>query len=284
MKILILGSKGMLGSQLTKHLSERGHSVYPVDLPEIDIRERSSIAHVFKQGDYHYAINCAAYTDVARAESEKSIAYAINAFSVGMLANYCSVTGTKLIHFSTDFVFDGKKEEPYTEEDKPNPLNVYGASKLRGEKEIRIRPYLEYVILRLQWLYGPNGTHFFSKLNKAANDKSTLSVPVDEIGCPCSTEFVSNVVSNVIDKQVATGIYHCTHDHWTNRYSAAKYYLNRIGYKGVVEPRFSDDSIVKRPLFGAMGNSKLCKALGVESLGNWQDDLTSYIEKEVTNG
>lgn len=287
MKVIVTGAKGLLGSCLSDKLEESGISVIRADLPEYNIISYPSVSKLFTADEkIDFLINCAAYTDVPKAEEDKQSAYFLNAQSCGVLSKICLENNVHLIHFSTDFVFDGKKDTPYEESDNTNPLNYYGESKLAGENIIQRNP-VKSSIFRLQWLFGKSQKTFFSKILEKSKTDSTLKIVQDEVGSPCSVTFVSNTILKVITSKDLSlfnkKIYHLTHNNYCSRYECARYFLESINWGGSLVPALTSDfpSNVLRPKFGALSNQRLSSDLGID-LGTWESDIDSFLA-EIKN-
>ena len=284
MKIAITGSQGLLGSRLKIFLEEKGLDVTAGDRSECNIASYESMRK-FLSPSITYLINCAAYTDVPEAEENKKQAYLINASATGVLARVCLEYKIHLIHFSTDFVFDGASKIPYKESDPVNPLNYYGLSKLHGERAIqkKMKDNPRYTILRLQWLYGESDKTFFSKILSLAKQGKTLTIVSDEIGSPCSVAYISDVIYRTFfkkDRRSLQGkIFHLTHNDYCSRYTCGKYFLEKMGFSDCVSPvKNLPEGEVKRPKFGALDNSQLKKILKGR-LGSWKKDIDDFVKE-----
>ncbi len=204
-KVLITGAKGQLGIDIINDMSN-DYEVIGVGKKEIDISSLDQVIEVIKEIKPDTVINCAAYTNVDGAESNKDTAYKVNGLGCRNLAVGCLETKTKLVHISTDFVFDGQRSEPYIEFDKPNPLNIYGKSKLAGERFIK-EIYPTHFILRTSWLYGIHGKNFVKTMLKLSKERDTLSIVNDQIGTPTFTKDLVQVIKFIM-KTDAYGTYH----------------------------------------------------------------------------
>ncbi|MHC5145274.1 MAG: SDR family oxidoreductase, partial [Planctomycetota bacterium] len=182
--ITILGGRGMLGSDLADVGRQRGLTVKVFDLPEFDLTDHQQAAGIVSQSEV--MINCAAYTNVEKAESESELANQVNGHAVGHLGQLAKQNGIPLVHISTDFVFDGRKKTPYVETDPTHPVSVYGSSKLLGETLLG-ESGSKHCIVRVQWTYGKGGTNFVTKITEAAKTRDVLSVVDDQIGSPTHT-------------------------------------------------------------------------------------------------
>lgn len=222
-KVLVTGAAGQLG-RCIKDISAN----YPeIDFvfaskKDLDIENYKEISDFFSRASFDYCINTAAYTNVEKAESEPKRAYSINAEAVRNLAECCKRTETVLLHISTDYVFDGKKKTPYTEADVPNPINVYGASKLVGEKHIQ-EICEKYFIIRTSWLYSQYGHNFFKTVLKFGQEGKVLTVTTEQIGTPTNANDLAVILLKIIDSgNQAFGIYHFSNGGETTWYGFAE--------------------------------------------------------------
>ena len=195
--IAILGGKGMLGTDLTETCRQENLDVKVFDLPEFDITSSQQLKQAVSSAQT--IINCAAYTNVDVAEKESRLAHRINAEAIGLLGALAKKANRWLLHFSTDFVFDGKLNRPYIETDLPNPISEYGRSKLAGE-QLLIESGCRHCIMRIQWTYGLHGNNFVTKLIQRAKTNNTLKVVDDQIGSPTATTEVAKVIYKLLLK------------------------------------------------------------------------------------
>ena len=208
-QVLVTGANGQLGKSI-KRISPnfKGLKFVFTDVADLDITNSEEVNTFFESNALDYCINCAAYTEVDKAEEEAEKVYSINATAVKNLAEACQKTGAVLIHISTDFVFDGTKRTPYTEEDMPNPLSVYGKSKLKGEEHVQ-ESCDRHFIVRTSWLYSEYGNNFVKKMLRLAETRKQISVVNDQIGSPTYAgdlaEFILKVISS---ESTAYGLYH----------------------------------------------------------------------------
>jgi dTDP-4-dehydrorhamnose reductase len=207
--ILVTGAEGQLGLTLQKLQKNYPEFTFVFASKEqLDITKKESITKIFSEVKPEYCINCAAYTNVEKAEEEPEKAFLINADGVKNLAEACNESNTTLIHISTDYVFDGEKESPYTADDIPNPLNEYGKSKLKGEHYIQ-ENLNEHYIVRTSWLYHKEfGHNFYKTIVKKAKTESVLYVTDEQKGCPTNTESLAIFLMSLIEKDSAFGLYH----------------------------------------------------------------------------
>lgn len=209
MRVLLIGGGGMLGTDVSGELARRGYEVSKPSRPELDITDPESVAKIGsgELGQFQWCINCSAYTAVDKAESEQQQAYEINALGPSYLAKICSFTGLKLLHVSTDFVFDGEGTQPYLEDDKTSPLGAYGRTKWEGEQAV-MAGHPNAVIARTAWLYGPNGNSFPKTMIRAWEAGKTLKVVADQVGNPTYTGDLARVLVDLVEKNAFPGIYH----------------------------------------------------------------------------
>ncbi len=196
MRILLIGHRGQLGTALLPLLSQVGE-VYPVDRGELDITDEKVVATTAEQVQPDLIINAAAYTSVDAAEDDNRTAMAVNGDGPGFLARTASTIGAAIIHYSTDFVFDGLLGQPYSPDDRPAPISVYGASKLAGEHAVR-ESGARGIIIRTSWLYGPTGHNFVRTMLRLASERDEVSVVADQRGCPTSTLVLARWTAAII--------------------------------------------------------------------------------------
>ena len=196
MRILLLGKNGQVGWELQSTLAPLGE-VMAVDLPDVDFNNLKALETFTREATPDLIVNAAAYTAVDKAESEPDIAMRVNGEAPGLLAEIACGRGIGLVHFSTDYVFDGSNSVPYTEEDPPNPLGVYGASKLAGDIAIQ-EAGCAYLILRTSWVYGARGRNFFLTMLRLAREREEIRVVEDQIGCPTWSRSIAMVTAQIL--------------------------------------------------------------------------------------
>lgn len=207
-RVLVTGTNGQLGLALQGATKGSNLDLVFMDKDSLDITNAEAIKDVFAKQSFNVCINAAAYTHVDGAEANKALAYAINATAVETLAKVCKQQQCWLIHISTDYVFDGTLDGPYTPADPPNPLNVYGASKLAGERTIQALGGT-YSIVRTSWLYSHYGNNFYTKLLAQVNAGKTLRVTADQKGCPTRAEdLAAHLLTGIANQQLPKGISH----------------------------------------------------------------------------
>ena len=274
--IIVIGGKGMLGSDIIDGLGNIGAKVQAADLPELDITDKDQLAEAVK--GYDVIVNCAAYTDVERAEAESKIATAVNGDAVGVLGDIAKKAGAKVVHISTDFVFDGTGEEPWCETDKTNPINAYGASKLEGEKQL-LEALPQACIVRVEWTYGKNGNNFVRKMLELAEKYSTLKVVSDQVGGPTATTEAAKAIIEILD-DVPEGIFHFAASGYASRDEMAKFIFEKCGKNITVEKCGSDEykTAAKRPLNSRFNTEKIQRILK-SPIRQWDHVLGEYLER-----
>ena len=207
-RVLVTGACGQLGLALQGAAKDSNLEIVFMNKNTLDITHTHEVKKVFAAQSFDVCINSAAYTDVDGAESNKALAFSINETAVETLAKACKQNKCWLIHISTDYVFDGALDRPYTPSDTPNPLNVYGASKLAGEQAIKAVGG-NYSIVRTSWLYSHYGNNFYTKLQAQINAGKTLQVTADQQGCPTQAEdLATHLLNGIATQQIPTGVSH----------------------------------------------------------------------------
>ncbi len=283
MQLLIIGSNGQLGWELCRQAKEKSFDILPLDLPEFNITDKSAVLNAVFQSNADLVINAAAYTAVDKAESEPDIAYSINSNGPSYLATACVNAGIPLIHVSTDYVFDGKKQGAYCETDTCCPIGVYGKSKAKGEENIRSL-LKEHIIIRTSWLCGVHGNNFVKTMLRLAREREEISVVNDQHGCPTFAFDLADAILTIAEKisrktDIPWGTYHYCGAEGTTWYGFAKKIfeiakeyedlklktLNRITTAEYPTP-------AKRPENSIMDCMALKKNFGIETRP-WEDSL-----------
>lgn len=289
MKILVTGANGQLGNSLRKIIEKdarlTSQTIFATRT-QLDITDSDALSRFIEDNDITHVVNCAAYTAVDRAEEDKAACMAINSDGVKKLAMAADNYGAKVIHISTDFVFDGQSCRAYCESDKVNPINHYGSSKRAGETAlIALAP--ESIIIRTSWLYSPEGENGFpAKILRAARTQGRLRVVDDQIGSPTNADDLARAIVKILTTpQWFPGIYHYCNSGICSRYDFAKVLLHLSGLGGTVEVEpvstatiCSDATSVSRPPFSALNTSKIRLTYGVET-PYWIDSLAEALKK-----
>ncbi len=273
-KIVILGGRGMLGTDLAKTCRQRNLDVQAFDLPEFDITNFKQLEKTVSSADI--IINCAAYTNVDGAENEKELAYKINAEAVGNLGAISRDNDIWILHISTDFVFDGRQEKPYLETDPANPINEYGRTKLAGE-HLLAQSGCDYCIMRVEWTYGSAGNNFVSKLIRRARTNEIVKVVDDQTGSPTATTQVSKAICKLIEKK-PVGLFHFANSGYVSRYEMAGFIFDNLLMNVNLVPCKTGDYVLPaaRPLNSRFNCSKIAELLD-EQIEPWQTVLERYL-------
>ena len=269
MKILITGANGMLGQDLCPILEDEEFDVIETGHDVLDITDTENIEEVFENYKPDFVINCAAYTNVDKAEDEEELAFKINAQGSENLAKICNELDIPILYISTDYVFDGTKKGKYLPDDKTNPINVYGKSKLAGEEAIRKNE--KHYIVRTSWLYGHHGKNFVETMI-GLKDREELKVVDDQIGCPTWTVELSNGIVKIIKEKMPYGTYHVCGSGHTSWYGFAKKIFELYGANVNLQPCTTDEfpRKAKRPKNSIMENNGICR--------KWETALKEYLE------
>ena len=276
MKVLVTGVKGQLGYDVVKDLEKRGHQPIGVDREEMDLMDNEAIRTFIMDLKPEAIIHCAAYTAVDKAEEEVETCYQINAESVKVISECAKELDVKLIYISTDYVFDGTKEGEYVETDVPNPINVYGASKLKGEQYVQT--LLEkYYIVRISWVFGVNGNNFIKTMRRLGSERDELNIINDQVGSPTYTADLAPLLVDMMETD-KYGIYHATNEETCSWYEFANEIFKQSGIEVKTNPITTDQypTAAKRPMNSRMSKAKL-KENGFNLLSPWKEALNSYI-------
>lgn len=279
--ILVTGANGQLGSEFKKLGFTALDEVFYTDISELDITNKKVVEEFVRENDIDTIVNCAAYTAVDKAEEEPDKAELINVNAVRNLAEIATKEGCLLIHISSDYVFDGTASEPYTEKSPVNPQNVYGRTKLAGEKEIRRSGCLA-VIVRTAWLYSGFGNNFVKTILRQAEEKGELAVVADQLGTPTyAADLATAVIHMVTDENIAdkTGIYHYSNEGICSWYDFAREIIAQAGLQATVKPLTTAQYPTKarRPAYSVLDKTKIKRELGVE-VAEWKEALKRCIE------
>ncbi len=286
MKIAVIGSNGQLGSDITEVLKKNHYDIFPLEHKDIDISDIDSVNSVLKEIKPEIIINTAAFHNVPLCEKEKEKAFKVNAEGAENLSKISNDLKSVLLHFSTDYVFDGKKHKPYIETDPPNPLNIYAKSKLEGERRIK-KISEKYYILRVAGLYGKypsrvKGYNFVSLMLKLAKERDKIKVVDDEWTTPTYTKEIAIEVLEIIKSMPDYGLYHATAEGECSWYEFAKAIFDLANVKTnlmkAAPGEFSSE--VERPKYSVLENQNLKKA-GINIFKHWKDGLKEYLEEII---
>ena len=290
MKILLTGKDGQVGFALHKKLISLG-DVVATNRHELDLENPEAIKTFIDKTKPDMIINAAAYTQVDKAESERSLAHQINTVAPQVLAEKASELNIPMIHFSTDYVFDGLKHEPYLETDKVNPQSVYGQTKWQGEEAVR--KHQKHIILRTSWVFSSHGQNFLKTILKLIQEKTSLNVVSDQMGTPTSSDALADVTYKIV-KAIFNdpnfkdfGTYHMTLDNETNWYRYACFITDeakRLGLQTLmtsqdIKPISSDacSTLAKRPMNSRLDTTKIKKTFMLE-LPHWEEEVKRILK------
>lgn len=291
-RILILGRAGQLGRELEQIFADVG-PIVAVDRETVDLADTGKIRDLVRRAAPSVILNAAAYTAVDRAESEMPLAHAINALAPRALAEEAAESNALLVHYSTDYVFDGSKHEPWTEDDAPAPLSVYGASKLAGEQAIQ-NSRAQHLIFRTSWVYGPHGKNFLLTMLRLATERDRLSIVDDQVGAPTTSAALARATREIVVGVLAgrfsaaqnwSGVYHMTCAGSVSWFGFAQAIFARASKQlGVKAPELIPietkeyPTPAARPRNSVLSNAKLHARFGVQ-LPSWQSALEEVITR-----
>lgn len=283
MKLLITGSNGQLGSELRVLCANRPNDQCTfVDIGEMDLGTDEAIEQYFEGRHFDFVVNCAAYTAVDKAEDDQVLAFRVNADAVKAIASVCKRKSMRLVHISTDYVFDGNGNEPIAEDDMPAPLSVYGSSKLAGERYVMEALDNAYII-RTSWVYSTFGKNFVKTISKLARERAALSVVYDQIGSPTYAADLGSVILQMIDKISngvvdRPGLYHYSNEGAISWFDFAWFIVRHEQLPCQVLPIPSEAYPTRavRPRFSVLDKRKLKHVFGIE-IPHWYTSLESCL-------
>ena len=294
MKILVTGKNGQVGFELMRTLAPLG-TVVGVGVKECDLAQSAAIDALLERVRPDIIVNPAAYTEVDKAESQPTIAHAVNAQAPKLLARYAARHNIPIIHFSTDYVFDGKKDGPYTEEDEAKPTSVYGKTKWLGEEAVR-KLAAKHIIIRTSWVFGSHGVNFLKTMLKLAAERDKLSVVSDQYGAPTSARMLAEAVAQIITELGEPGsyrkygTYHVAARGETSWHGYAQVVVERaikLGLDLKISPKEIKPITTKeypmpapRPANSRLDTTKVSMTFSV-SLPKWQDEVEKVIQELV---
>lgn len=278
MKILVIGSNGMLARDVIDALQTH-HELHVCDHPHIDICRAASVMPFLERHQPDWVLNCAAYTNVDGAETNRDLAFAVNGDGPGILAYACRAQGSRLCHISTDFVFNGNAQQPYCETDPTGPLSVYGQSKLAGEQKIQ-QVFNDYLIVRTSWLFGHGGHNFVKTICRLAAERPEVQVVDDQRGSPTSAADLAGILKVALEKNLR-GIYHACNTGICSWFEFAREAVALAGLNGRVVPTTTEHMPrpAPRPAFSAMDCSKISRDCGLQ-IRHWREALRDYIAQQ----
>jgi dTDP-4-dehydrorhamnose reductase len=287
--ILIIGKIGQVGWELRRTLAPLGRLVC-VDYPEIDLTDAGSIRKWVRGTMPTVVVNAAAYTAVDKAETESERCHQINGVAPGILAEEAKRFGALLVHYSTDYIFDGTKQTPYVEEDAPNPLGAYGRSKLAGDQAV-MQVDGAHLIFRLCWVYGARGQNFMLTMTRLAREREKLRIVRDQFGCPTWSRMIAETTALALkqvlaasDRAAFNGAYHLAASGQTSWHGFAEAIIGLMPEEGkkckIIEPITTPEYPLpaKRPAFSVLSCEKLQRTFGLK-LPDWEEGLRQVLDK-----
>lgn len=274
-KVIVTGANGQLG-HCVQHIAEQYPKIHFtfIDKAQLDITNLKAVALFFKHNRFTHVINTAAYTHVDNAETEKELAFKINEEGAKNIAKACADYDMELFHLSTDYVFDGESTVPYTEDMPTNPINIYGASKLAGEKAI-VATCKKHIILRTSWLYSPFGNNFYLSMCRAIENKKQLQITTEQIGTPTNGLGLANVILKIISQEGKEyGIYHYSDEGKATWYDFAMAIELKVWgeNKGYIQQTDYFKTKAKRPIYSVLSHDKVKNNFTI-NLKSWQQAL-----------
>lgn len=290
MSILLFGATGQVGKELARTLLPHG-DVLALSRSDVDLENAGAIESAILARKPQVIVNAAAYTAVDKAESEPELAATINADAVAVMADAARACGALLVHYSTDYVFDGEGDTPYQTGDNTNPQSVYGKTKLEGERAI-VASGCDYLVFRTSWVYASHGHNFVKTMLRLGQEKDELRVVADQIGAPTSAELIADVTALAINaylqNRLSQGVYHLTAGGETSWHGFASYVLNCARSAGLsltvdqdrIEPIPTSDfpTPARRPANSRLSNASLESALGIR-MPDWRHHARRVVEQ-----
>jgi dTDP-4-dehydrorhamnose reductase len=283
MKILLTGSNGQLGHDFKKIFNKKNIEYIATDHKELDITNDEDLNRFFQENEgITHVINCAAYNNVDKAETDKKV-WLLNAEAPKKLAEFSKKIGAIFVTYTTDFVFDGKKNSPYMEDDKTNGVSEYGKSKAQGEKDV-LEAYDRSFVIRTSWVFGIANNNFNKQVINWSKSRNELNIVDDQVSVPTYSMDLAEFSWKLIQTE-KFGLYHITNDGIASKYDQAKYVLEKIGWKGTLgRAKTADFNLpAKRPAYSKLGSSKVEKLLG-EKIPTWQSGIDRFLEEMKENG
>lgn len=283
MKILLTGSNGQLGHDFKKIFDKKNIEYIATDYKELDITSDEDLNKFFQENEgITHVINCAAYNDVDKAETDKKV-WLLNAEAPKRLAEFSKKIGAIFVTYTTDFVFDGEKNSPYMEDDKTNGISEYGKSKAQGEKDV-LEAYDKSFVIRTSWVFGIANNNFNKQVMNWSKSRNELNIVDDQVSVPTYSMDLAEFSWKLIQTE-KFGLYHITNDGIASKYDQAKYVLEKIGWRGTLGRAKTVDFNLpaKRPAYSKLDSSKVEKLLG-EKIPTWQSGIDRFLEEMKENG
>ena len=276
MKVVVTGAVGYMGKHVVKELLKRGYSTLSPNRSELNLCSEDNIRNYILNSNCEAIVHCAAYTQVDKAEDEKDLCIKINATATKHIAKCAKILDIPMIYISTDYVFDGTKDGKYTENDETNPINIYGESKLAGEKYVQ-EILDKYYIVRTSWVFNINGKNFIETMLRLSKANNQLSIVNDQIGSPTYTKDLSRLLVDMLETS-KYGLYHATNEGYCSWYEFANTIFKlaniNIDIKAINSNEYA--SRAKRPMNSKLSKDKLIE-YGFKPLPHWEDALKDYL-------
>ncbi len=279
MRILVTGAKGQLGWDVAKRLAP-DHDVVRFDVEQMDLATPSLIGGILSKEEPDLIVHCGAFTAVDKAEEERDLCHRINAEATRAIAAQAVESDTRMIYISTDYVFDGTKQEPYEIDDQPHPINFYGQTKLEGELAVK-KLLKKFQIIRTSWVFGVNGSNFVKTMVRLGKEREVVRIVSDQVGSPSYTVDLANLIAEMV-RSDRYGTFHATNEGYCSWHQFATEIFRKKGLKVRIEPVASKDYPAKalRPKNSRLSKSSLDEA-GFQRLPSWQDALERYLRETV---
>lgn len=283
-KILLTGSNGQLGYDFKKIFDQKNIKYIATDYKELNITNDENLKKFFQENEeITHIINCAAYNDVDKAETDEEKVWLLNAKVPKKLSEISKKIGAVFVTYSTDFVFDGKKKVPYNEDDEVNGLSKYAKAKIAGEKFV-LESYNKSFVIRTSWMFGMGNGNFVKQVINWSKSGDSLNIVDDQVSAPTYSADLAEFSWKLIQTE-KFGLYHITNDGIASKYDQAKYVLEKIGWKGTLGKAKTDDFNLpaKRPAYSKLNSSKVENLLG-EKIPAWQSGVDRFLEEMKKNG
>lgn len=281
--ILITGANGQLGHDFQRIFKDRNLDFIATDYKELDITDIEAVREFVKGKNINLIINCAAYNNVDKAEEEVEMCYKLNAYAPRDLALVAKEIGADYITYSTDFVFDGNKTTPYTEEDTPKPLSVYSEAKAEGEKLV-LETYDKSFVIRTSWVFGIANNNFNKQVINWSKSRDVLGIVDDQISVPTYSYDLALYSLKLLETK-KYGLYHLSNSGIASKYDQAKYVLSAIGWKGTLNRAKSSDFVLpaKRAEYSKLDSSKIEAVIG-EKIPSWESGIDIFLDEMREKG
>lgn len=277
MNILIIGKKSKLGKEFEKLFKKLGFFYFSTDIEVLDMSDKKSMKDFFSaENNFTHIINCAAYNNVDKAEIENEECFKVNKNAPIIIAEYAKKMGAVFVAYSTDFVFDGEKKDPYIEEDNVNPLSIYGKSKSEMETEV-LKKYKKSFVIRTSWLFGEGGENFNTQVINWSKDNNILKIVDDQISAPTYAKDLAYFSWKLIQTE-KYGLYHITNNGEASKYEQAEYLLNKLKWNGKLKRAKTEEFNLsaKRPEYSKLSSIKIEKLLN-EKIPEWKDAIDRFL-------